>query len=818
MRNDFINRIPENFRGLYARACQSIDNEIFKEAVQMLNLLLKHVPDEPSILYNLAFSYYSLHNFKEAIKIAKENLNDLDFRIYFGEIIFHSYLNMGKTEQAAMLYKMHFEHIRAATLTSEEKYIQKKMKKYSTQYFGHIIKSSNRKPMNARESVSIILQQIKEEKEAARKRLQASKESSNRSPIVYEKKQSQREPSGKQIKPLYDTRMKKDENIIIPQTPIPLEPIDKLKQAQALIKEVPPIEIPHIEFKYTFNSGNALKFLKKGKFEKTAIYDTRLEGEKILLLKGFDDLICLNTLRGVEKFWYQVETVKKVLKYFRGRSLLCDEVGLGKTIEAGMILKEYFLRGLAKRILILTPPSLVSQWKTEMEEKFDLSFATTLDADYQQDSDKFWKSAPRIIASIATARSKRNFEMVTDKEFDLIIVDEAHHFKNKQTLAWKLVDSLKKKFILLLTATPVQNDLMELYNLITLLSPGTLRTPTQFKQEFVKRGDVRKPLNADKLRDLLSSVMIRNTRAMVDIKLPPRYASTYRFEQDKNEKLIYEKVLETAKDIERSQKSSKMLIMTLLSEAGSSPWAVSGTIEKLLTGKSYPALENKFGEIVDLCHKTGSTGKVDMLMDILKKSPEKKIIFTKYRGTLDYLAMKMKSEKIPAALFHGGMTPAEKEKQMEYFENSANVLLSTEVGGEGRNMQFCNTMINFDLPWNPMQIEQRIGRIHRIGQEKDVYIFNLSQKGTIEDYILSVLDSKINMFELVIGEIGMILGNLDAEREFPDIIMDLWSRSGSGEELQTNFDKLGDDLVKAKEEYLKIQELDNTLFSEDYEV
>ncbi|KJU84613.1 helicase domain-containing protein, partial [Candidatus Magnetobacterium bavaricum] len=142
----------------------------------------------------------------------------------------------------------------------------------------------------------------------------------------------------------------------------------------------------------------------------------------------------------------------------------------------------------------------------------------------------------------------------------------------------------------------------------------------------------------------------------------------------------------------------------------------------------------------------------------------------------------------------------------------------TEVGGEGRNMQFCNTMINYDLPWNPMRIEQRIGRIHRIGQERDVFIFNLAVKGSIESYILDVLDSKINMFELVIGEIEPILGHYADDKDFEDIVMEMWLNSNDPEALKKGFELMGDDLVKAKEQYIKTKALDSEIFGDDFEV
>jgi SNF2 family DNA or RNA helicase len=172
---------------------------------------------------------------------------------------------------------------------------------------------------------------------------------------------------------------------------------------------------------------------------------------------------------------------------------------------------------------------------------------------------------------------------------------------------------------------------------------------------------------------------------------------------------------------------------------------------------------------------------------------------------------------MPFCLFHGGMSSAEKDEAVRRFREEVPVLLATESGGEGRNLQFCNTMINFDLPWNPLQIEQRIGRIHRIGQTREVFIFNLANRFSLEEYILSVLDAKLNLFELVVGELDMILGNLNDERDFPDIVMDLWLQAEGEPELRDKFDRLGQDLVSAKTQYLRSKELDEQLFGEEFE-
>ncbi|WP_422665645.1 helicase-related protein [Anabaena sp. PCC 7938] len=151
------------------------------------------------------------------------------------------------------------------------------------------------------------------------------------------------------------------------------------------------------------------------------------------------------------------------------------------------------------------------------------------------------------------------------------------------------------------------------------------------------------------------------------------------------------------------------------------------------------------------------------------------------------------------------------------FRDTVSVLLASETGGEGRNIQFANAIVNYDLPWNPMKIEQRIGRIHRIGQTQDVFIFNFCLKGSIEEYILRILHDKINMFELVVGEIETILGNVDDEFDFSEIVMEIWLKNQKKPELDTAFEQLADNLLKAKDQYQQVQELDEQIFGEDFE-
>ena len=570
------------------------------------------------------------------------------------------------------------------------------------------------------------------------------------------------------------------------------------------------LEVDSKAFKMAFSDGH---------FALPERYELALEGQRIRFRETFENLISLHSLRDVQSFWYQEETARKILKSFRGRALLADEVGLGKTIEALMVLKEYIQRGMVKSALILTPTPLVSQWKGELREKFGLHFPSTNDPEYRIMESSFWKK-PFILASINIAKSKKNFPVVTEREYDLVIVDEAHHLKNRNTLNWKLVNALKKRFLLLLTATPVENNLMELYNLVTLLKPGQLKTASDFRNEFMTRGDPTDPRNRSRLRELLGQVMIRNTRALARVNIPPRFAQTIKVEPRQLELDLYERISAFAINITATNgRGHRLLLKNLLEEAGSSPRAVSLTLDRILEKRNLLLQhEKEIRAIKNMCRPLDESSKNLMLLDIIKGLPDKKIIFVKYLGTLEHVSKFLAWHDIPHALFHGGLDNRMRDEAIESFREEKDILLTSEIGGEGHNLQFCHQMINYDLPWNPMKIEQRIGRLHRIGQEKEVTIYNLCAAGSIEDYILELLDKKINMFEMVIGEIDMILGRIMSEQEFSGTVFDIWLDSGSKEDRKRAFSKLGSRLQRAKTGYQKTKKLDERLFGEDYEL
>lgn len=588
---------------------------------------------------------------------------------------------------------------------------------------------------------------------------------------------------------------------------------------EPLVQVIPENHLPEITLSVETDARAFEEVLLKRSFTSADRYELSLEAQQIRLRETFENLISLHSLKDVRSFWHQEETVRKILKGFRGRALLADEVGLGKTIEALMTLKEYVQRGMVKTALILTPTPLVSQWQEELLAKFDLEFLSTNDPDYRADEVSFWKR-PFILSSVNIAKSKKNFHLVVERDYDMVIVDEAHHLKNRNTLNWKLVNALKKRFLLLLTATPVENNLMEIYNLVTLLRPGQLKTASHFRNEFMTRGDPTDPRNRGRLKELLGQVMIRNTRALARVDIPPRFARTIRVAPLPLELDLYERISSLVKNMAASDgHGQRLLLKNLLEEAGSSPRAVGLSLERMLNrGDQLLAHEKEITAMHNLCNSLNKSSKNARLLDILKDSPGKKIIFVKFRGTLDHVSEFLARHNIPHALFHGGLDNRMKEEQVGLFKEDKEILLTTEIGGEGRNLQFCHRMINYDLPWNPMKIEQRIGRLHRIGQKNEVIIDNLCAAGSIEDYMLELLDKKINMFEMVIGEIDMILGRIEGEQDFSDTIYDIWLASQTGGEREKAFNKLGNMLKRAKTGYQKTKELDGKLFGEDYEL
>ncbi|MFF3925936.1 DEAD/DEAH box helicase [Paenibacillus lactis] len=519
-----------------------------------------------------------------------------------------------------------------------------------------------------------------------------------------------------------------------------------------------------------------------------------VEGEQSRLVTSFEELQCLKHLGDLSPLPHQTDTAKRVLFEMSGRAILADEVGLGKTIEAGLILKEYILRGLVSRVLILVPASLVLQWVRELNSKFGIPAIAQKKA-YSWANDI-------VVASMDTAKRDPHSEYLLNQEYDMLIIDEAHKLKNKKTSNYQFIQKLRKKYCLLLTATPVQNDLSELFNLITLLKPGQLGGQGQFAANFVV--DKRKPKNQEQLKDELSKVMIRNRRGEGEVKFTKRSVRNVGLTLSPEEQSLYDGVTSFVKDQYQAaggNLSSMLSLVTLQREVCSSRDAVFVTLVNL--SKKLPEdspLRDKIWELVYLIKAIKANTKAEKTIELIRQMNEKVIVFTEYRATQEYLLNYFRDHGLISVPYRGGMNRGKKDWMMDLFRGRAQVMIATEAGGEGINLQFCHHMINFDLPWNPMRVEQRIGRVHRLGQTNDVQIFNLSTAGTIEEHILNLLHEKINMFEMVIGGLDVILERYEKNESFEKSLYKIMLESGNDEEIRRRINTLGDSLHHIKQD------------------
>jgi hypothetical protein len=527
--------------------------------------------------------------------------------------------------------------------------------------------------------------------------------------------------------------------------------------------------------------------------------------------ESFDRLLATEQARGLLRLSHQEETARKVLATLLGRALLADEVGLGKTIEAGLVLSEYLLRGRIRDALVLTPPSLVDQWREELASKLGIETRTTEDPEFRADAAAFWSAPGVAVASLPTARSPRNRDLVTARTWDLVIVDEAHALKNARTESYALVSRLSSRFLLLLTATPVENRIDELYNLVSLIRPGHLGGRSAFVRRFADpKGRVTEAARRE-VRALLGEVMVRNTRALSGVRLPPRFARTVLVEADPAEAELYDHLATALRALGPGGRT-RLILSLLLQEAGSSPHAVRATLEKLRTSPDLPpATTAALTPAIEFARRPLKTGKGAALLRALDGHRAPAVVFTRFRATLDFLAATLADRCVPYARMDGNMPAAARREAVEQARESGAVLLSTDVGSEGLNLQFCRRIVNFDLPWNPMRIEQRIGRVHRIGQEQPVDVVTLCLAGSIEERILRILDERINLFELVVGEAEMILGYLEDERDFPELMLDAFAERDAPAR-ERSFTRIADALAAARTRYENVKRFDEAFF------
>ena len=548
---------------------------------------------------------------------------------------------------------------------------------------------------------------------------------------------------------------------------------------------------------------NILDTLFEGKLKNSEYLELTLKTFKLLSLLKNEKLVILESLkanRNVSIFDHQILAAKKMINEFGCTGLLADEVGLGKTVEAGIIIKELFVTGLIKNALILTPPSLVPQWQDELSSKFNLDFIT------QPDDERFVDCGSHdfLIMSHASAIQPMNSNLLNKRIWDIVIVDEAHSMKNAETQKHKIVKNLIKKRLLLLSATPIQNNLQELYNIIELLHPSLLGTWKEFKKKFTTSNNIRElnPTYRSVLQEIISDVIIRNTRKQVSsyINFTKRISNTHILIPSESEKILYDSITEKLRELYSNQ-FGIMVIMGYQKYISSSNASTKDALYKMKMNKLIS--NEEYEELITLSNKITIDSKMEHLLEITKNDNSKFLIFCEFLTTQDYISKVLEKNGYSTTLFNGKMSSKEKLDSVNSFRNDAQILISTGAGGEGQNFQFCHNIVNYDLPWNPMKVEQRIGRVHRIGQKNDVIIHNYAIQGTIEAHILELLYMKIELFTLTLGELDVMFEGISSEEITKKFFHD-YMTSKNEDEAQNKFSVLSEEWKKNKQYVLNV--------------
>jgi SNF2 family DNA or RNA helicase len=588
---------------------------------------------------------------------------------------------------------------------------------------------------------------------------------------------------------------------------------------------------------------NPTELIKERKFDNLCNFYLRNKAVFFEVAQQSDEFVCIYNSR-IDLHKHQVFTAHKVISEYNPRFILADEVGLGKTIEAGLVMKELKSRGLADRVLIITPANLVPQWEYEMKSRFNERFVlyNRHKEEELKSGENVWSQNDNILCSIDFAKRRTND--IAMEFWDLIIFDEAHHLRRRlvgkkinSTKNYKLAEALGERCnsMLLLTATPLQLDTFEFYSLIELLDPTIFETYDNFRKVLHL---IRKKLLEP---NLINQIMIRNRKRDVFVSMPKRVANIIKITLTSEEMEIYNEVSNYVKTeynraLQENNNALGFVMVIFQKLLTSSKAALLASFRKRIKKlKEEPkktiefdqyefeeetddARERMMDELLsvstnkreietleDLCKKLETIGKdskaEELLSDINvilgKNTNEKVLIFTQFIGTQDYL-YDILSKRYSVVKFNGKMPKEEKERAVKNFKESAQIMISTESGGEGRNFQFCHIMFNYDLPWNPMRVEQRIGRLDRIGQKKNVFIYNFTLEGTVEQRILNVLYERVKVFEETIGALEPILG--DIEKEIKSMIM------SQGADLETEVEKYERTLEEKIEEAKAIQQ------------
>jgi SNF2 family DNA or RNA helicase len=532
-------------------------------------------------------------------------------------------------------------------------------------------------------------------------------------------------------------------------------------------------------------------------------YAMRLRAQRLRAVGTFDRLLAPAALHDrIRPHAFQLRVVEQVLREKAPAAILADEVGLGKTIEAGLIYKELALRGIVRSALILAPKALLSQWQTELAEHFAEDFVLT-------DEKRFrgFEADDRIICSLP--QFARAFERMGQRTWDLLICDEAHLLANPSAKRREAVAGLRARWRLLLTATPIANKVSDLYSLIDLAVPGRLGTQRQFEQEYVADlGVCRhvKPERAAELRAVAREVMCRTRRSETAIAFAGRHVATRAIQPGPAEDALISDVTDYLRALYRRGQATKANrgavireIMALQQSLSSSPRAIEQSLRK--RAERDADARAQLLALAGRCRAVVSA-KEELLLHALRElGDEPVLVFTLRLETAARLREVIRTAGRSAETYVGELRRAERESLVKRFNaGKLATLIATDAGAEGLNLQErCAVVFNYDLHWNPMRIEQRIGRVHRLGQRRDVTVVNFVLQDTIDDYVVRLLYEKIDLFTMTIGALETVLAEVqEGEVDLEERLVELVGASRSRDDLRRAMTALGAELAEAQ--------------------
>lgn len=542
-----------------------------------------------------------------------------------------------------------------------------------------------------------------------------------------------------------------------------------------------------------------------------------IQAREFEIAQGQQELLSVEEIKDrIKLLDHQLQAAHRALFQMSGGALFADEVGLGKTIEIGMVLKEMDFRETRDSFLVMTPAQLAPQWQNELQEKFGLNFVCNYDDEFLG-----FDAHDKIIASVDTAKSKTNRDDVLNRRWDVVVLDEAHYVRNEDTMRYELMDELDYGEAFFATATPIQNDISDLYNIVDLIRPGMLGTRQQFNQRYVVDSDDAQIKRGDELQEKLNRVMIRNRREETKIDFTNREVHTNVFEPSSAESELYDAVTDYVRSNYSSQGARHLVLFTLQKEVVSSPYAVEQTIdnwvhddEKHLTSTERDRL-TEIREIIANIDRTTKQERLSHIVETIRDQigTTRAVVFTQFRPTQDAIADGLRDLDLPVHIVNGDLSSKGKERKVADFREEGGVMVATDSISEGRNMQFCNVLVNYDLPWNPMKVEQRIGRVDRIGQDREVHVFNMALEDTIEEHVLDKLFGKIDLFNQSIGGLRDILSRMEKSgSDFEREVFEKLRHADSEIELENNFEEMAVDLEENTEAQEKMDDFNRQVF------